>query len=278
MLQLFSRNTSTGARVGDGQRRRLRLGELPRPERHVRRPGRTDRHREDARGPGEVRDRRGAVRHRRGDDRRVPAGKEIKVRSDKTIVGSGTSGHIVGGGFFLGPGVHNVIIRDPDCATPSTSCSPNWTASTRRPTRACSCWPPPMCPGMWTTPCGAPAGWTARSSSCRPTAHPRGDPPVPPAGPAHRERRPRQAGQGHRRPVGRRPGPSLRRRGRAGAARLGAHRHGPADRHEGPAGRGEGRGAVRRAVVRLRAERGDVRQQGAVCDDLVPTSKKRRKL
>ena len=41
-----------------------------------------------------------------------PAGKEIRVRSDKTIVGSGTSGHIVGGGFFLGPGVHNVIIRN----------------------------------------------------------------------------------------------------------------------------------------------------------------------
>lgn len=41
-----------------------------------------------------------------------PVGKEIKVRSDKTIVGSGTSGHIVGGGFFLGPGVHNVIIRN----------------------------------------------------------------------------------------------------------------------------------------------------------------------
>jgi len=41
-----------------------------------------------------------------------PAGKEIKVASDKTIIGSGTSGHIVGGGFFLGPGVHNVIIRN----------------------------------------------------------------------------------------------------------------------------------------------------------------------
>ncbi|MFF9850910.1 pectinesterase family protein [Streptomyces litmocidini] len=41
-----------------------------------------------------------------------PVGKEIKVASDKTIVGSGTSGHIVGGGFFLGPGVHNVIIRN----------------------------------------------------------------------------------------------------------------------------------------------------------------------
>ncbi|WP_327183798.1 pectinesterase family protein [Streptomyces sp. NBC_01334] len=41
-----------------------------------------------------------------------PVGKEIKVRSDKTIVGSGTAGHIVGGGFFLGQGVHNVIIRN----------------------------------------------------------------------------------------------------------------------------------------------------------------------
>ncbi|GAB7109368.1 hypothetical protein JCM4814A_76820 [Streptomyces phaeofaciens JCM 4814] len=41
-----------------------------------------------------------------------PVGKEIKVRSDKTIIGSGTSGHIVGGGFFLGQGVHNVIIRN----------------------------------------------------------------------------------------------------------------------------------------------------------------------
>jgi pectinesterase len=41
-----------------------------------------------------------------------PVGKEIKVQSDKTIIGSGTSGHIVGGGFFLGQGVHNVIIRN----------------------------------------------------------------------------------------------------------------------------------------------------------------------
>jgi pectinesterase len=41
-----------------------------------------------------------------------PVGKEIKVRSDKTIVGSGTAGQIVGGGFFLGQGVHNVIIRN----------------------------------------------------------------------------------------------------------------------------------------------------------------------
>ncbi|MFH8290204.1 pectinesterase family protein [Streptomyces sp. NPDC018059] len=41
-----------------------------------------------------------------------PKGKEIKVSSDKTIVGAGTSGQIVGGGFFLGQGVHNVIIRN----------------------------------------------------------------------------------------------------------------------------------------------------------------------
>ncbi|MEU3607765.1 pectinesterase family protein [Streptomyces sp. NPDC035033] len=42
----------------------------------------------------------------------VPKGREIKVASDKTIVGAGTSGHLVGGGFFLGAGVHNVIIRN----------------------------------------------------------------------------------------------------------------------------------------------------------------------
>ncbi|AYN40633.1 pectate lyase [Streptomyces dangxiongensis] len=41
-----------------------------------------------------------------------PVGKEIKVASDKTIIGSGTSGQLVGGGFFLGQGVHNVIIRN----------------------------------------------------------------------------------------------------------------------------------------------------------------------
>ena len=41
-----------------------------------------------------------------------PVGKEIKVQSNKTIVGSGTSGQIVAGGFFLGEGVHNVIIRN----------------------------------------------------------------------------------------------------------------------------------------------------------------------
>ncbi|MER6476863.1 pectinesterase family protein [Streptomyces filamentosus] len=42
----------------------------------------------------------------------VPKGREIKVASDKTIVGAGTTGHLVGGGFFLGTGVHNVIIRN----------------------------------------------------------------------------------------------------------------------------------------------------------------------
>jgi len=41
-----------------------------------------------------------------------PVGKEIKVQSDKTLIGAGTSGQIVGGGFFLGQGVHNVIIRN----------------------------------------------------------------------------------------------------------------------------------------------------------------------
>ncbi|MFF7094108.1 pectinesterase family protein [Streptomyces rubradiris] len=41
-----------------------------------------------------------------------PVGKEIKVQSDKTIIGASTSGQIVGGGFFLGQGVHNVIIRN----------------------------------------------------------------------------------------------------------------------------------------------------------------------
>ncbi|WP_406476158.1 pectinesterase family protein [Streptomyces sp. NBC_01615] len=41
-----------------------------------------------------------------------PVGNEIKVQSNKTIIGSGTAGQIVGGGFFLGQGVHNVIIRN----------------------------------------------------------------------------------------------------------------------------------------------------------------------
>ncbi|XVV13859.1 RICIN domain-containing protein [Actinoplanes sp. CA-131856] len=42
----------------------------------------------------------------------TPKGTELKVQSNKTIVGVGTSGHIVGGGFFLGTGVRNVIIRN----------------------------------------------------------------------------------------------------------------------------------------------------------------------
>ncbi|MCD0443985.1 RICIN domain-containing protein [Glycomyces sp. A-F 0318] len=41
-----------------------------------------------------------------------PKGKEIRVGSNKTIIGVGTSGHIVGGGFFLGEGTNNVIIRN----------------------------------------------------------------------------------------------------------------------------------------------------------------------
>ncbi|MCG5219720.1 RICIN domain-containing protein [Streptosporangium soli] len=42
----------------------------------------------------------------------TPYGTEIKVASNKTIVGVGTRGHIVNGGFFLGAGVSNVIIRN----------------------------------------------------------------------------------------------------------------------------------------------------------------------
>ncbi|WP_405009004.1 RICIN domain-containing protein [Kitasatospora sp. NBC_01539] len=42
----------------------------------------------------------------------TPYGHEIPVKSNKTIVGVGTSGQIVNGGFFLGTGVHNVIIRN----------------------------------------------------------------------------------------------------------------------------------------------------------------------
>jgi pectinesterase len=41
-----------------------------------------------------------------------PYGKEIRVASDKTIVGVGSGGEIVHGGFFLSPGTHNVIIRN----------------------------------------------------------------------------------------------------------------------------------------------------------------------
>ena len=42
----------------------------------------------------------------------TPKGTEVKVKSDKTIVGVGKSGQIVGGGFFLGAGTRNVIIRN----------------------------------------------------------------------------------------------------------------------------------------------------------------------
>ncbi|WP_238413267.1 pectate lyase family protein [Saccharothrix deserti] len=41
-----------------------------------------------------------------------PKGTELRVASNKTIVGVGTSGHIVGGGFILRTGVSNVIIRN----------------------------------------------------------------------------------------------------------------------------------------------------------------------
>ena len=38
--------------------------------------------------------------------------EEIRVASNKTIIGVGTSATIVKGGFFLAVGVHNVIIRN----------------------------------------------------------------------------------------------------------------------------------------------------------------------
>ena len=41
-----------------------------------------------------------------------PKGTEIRVVSDKTIIGAGKNGQIIGGGFFLPPGTHNVIIRN----------------------------------------------------------------------------------------------------------------------------------------------------------------------
>ncbi|MGA4687750.1 RICIN domain-containing protein [Micromonospora sp. AB353] len=41
-----------------------------------------------------------------------PYGKEIPVKSNKTIVGVGKSGQIVNGGFYLGTGTSNVIIRN----------------------------------------------------------------------------------------------------------------------------------------------------------------------
>ncbi len=42
----------------------------------------------------------------------TPKGREIRVASDKTIIGVGKTGEIVEGGFFLGKGVHNIIIRN----------------------------------------------------------------------------------------------------------------------------------------------------------------------
>ncbi|MBW6434970.1 ricin-type beta-trefoil lectin domain protein [Actinoplanes hulinensis] len=42
----------------------------------------------------------------------TPYGHEIPVTSNKTIVGLGTTGRIKNGGFFLGAGVKNVIIRN----------------------------------------------------------------------------------------------------------------------------------------------------------------------
>jgi pectate lyase len=41
-----------------------------------------------------------------------PYGHEIPVKSDKTLIGVGTSGHLVNGGLKLDPGVRNVIIRN----------------------------------------------------------------------------------------------------------------------------------------------------------------------
>ena len=38
--------------------------------------------------------------------------KEIHIGSDKTIIGVGKTAEIVNGGFFIGPGTHNVILRN----------------------------------------------------------------------------------------------------------------------------------------------------------------------
>ena len=38
--------------------------------------------------------------------------KEVHIASDKTVVGVGKTGEIVNGGFFIGPGMHNVILRN----------------------------------------------------------------------------------------------------------------------------------------------------------------------
>lgn len=42
----------------------------------------------------------------------TPKGKEIRLASDKTIIGVGKTGEIVQGGFFIGRGAHNVILRN----------------------------------------------------------------------------------------------------------------------------------------------------------------------
>ncbi|GIE97502.1 RICIN domain-containing protein [Paractinoplanes rishiriensis] len=42
----------------------------------------------------------------------TPYGHEIAVKSNKTIIGVGTGGRIRNGGFFLGAGVKNIIIRN----------------------------------------------------------------------------------------------------------------------------------------------------------------------
>lgn len=41
-----------------------------------------------------------------------PKGKEINVESNKTIIGVGATGEISEGGFFIGSGKHNIIIRN----------------------------------------------------------------------------------------------------------------------------------------------------------------------
>jgi pectate lyase len=42
----------------------------------------------------------------------APQGTELKVNSNKTIIGVGATGNISQGGFFIGTGIHNVIIRN----------------------------------------------------------------------------------------------------------------------------------------------------------------------
>lgn len=42
----------------------------------------------------------------------TPTGTEIKVMSNKTIIGEGNNATISGGGFFVGAGIHNVIFRN----------------------------------------------------------------------------------------------------------------------------------------------------------------------